>query len=315
MEINRQKSGAANFVRTIYIEKKQISKQNTDFVEEPWLSQATTYDLNGRKIEDIYYNVDNSQRSKTAFTYDVDGKLAVKTYYKGVGVLSGKSAYTYDEQNRLIEEVLYTADGYPTERKLSAYDIEGRRVEEFSPDQSEGNSFALKGAIYTAEGARKIQSIYNAEGDLAEVLFYDASDSLISKVSFSYDAEGNLIEDAQYVGDSFFKEEEPTLAGLFSAETPFFRRVYLYDMRGNKVEENIYLAGSLGRKKTFIYDPNGNLLEEAEYEADGSLIGKVSFHREFNDQGDWVKEIVSKCDITTNEFEPVIVTYRTITYY
>lgn len=125
---------------------------------------------------------------------------------------------------------------------------------------------------------------------------------LINKKTYTYDARGNLTENAEYKANG-------SLDG---------KVIYTYDARSNITELAYYKAdGSLDRKAIYTYDDKGNMTEAASYNTDGSLAWKDIYTYEYDKFGNWTKEIISA---EVSKFgkvylEPQVVTIRTITYY
>ena len=243
------------------------------------------------------------------------GRLIEATSYSGADNLSGKTEYSYDERGRLIEESYYDSDGEGIRQKSLSYNAAGKRAEDFLFYASPGDVYEIEGATYNAAGASLIESIYDADDKLIEVVFYDDNRSPVFRTIMTYDADGNLVEDAQYTGDAFLNGQTPELIGSLPIDIALFKRTHTYDAEKKKIGESIYFTNSLKSKRVFLYDANGIKTEESEYGADGLLRNRVRFLYEYNSFGDWTKEAVLKWSAGNNKFEPHLVTYRTFTYY
>lgn len=92
-------------------------------------------------------------------------------------------------------------------------------------------------------------------------------DSLVDRLVFSYDAQGNLAATTGYDSD-----------GKVS-----WKSVISYDAKGNKTEESEYNASDMLVNKSIWKITAGKQSEEAYYNADGALLGKTI--TKFDDQG------------------------------
>jgi TonB family protein len=92
-----------------------------------------------------------------------------------------------------------------------------------------------------------------------------------------------------------------------------------YDFKGVKtVNQYFPVAGSspTGRE-IYKYDDKGNISEMTLTGADGALISKEVYKYEYDSLGNWTKMTTSVAVVENGaiSFEPVEVTYRTISYY
>ncbi len=56
---------------------------------------------------------------------------------------------------------------------------------------------------------------------------------------------------------------------------------YIFNDKGNKMEENVYYKGSLYKKITYKYDDKGKMIEENWYKPDGS---KITYNCKYDDK-------------------------------
>ncbi|MDQ3665785.1 MAG: hypothetical protein M3410_04135, partial [Acidobacteriota bacterium] len=286
----------------------RVTKSDCNYVETPHLSQTTTYDAKGNEIEAVHYNADGSLQSRIVSMYGAAGKLIEKVHYGTDGSLSGRTVLIYDDEGKVVEKVFSTSAGYPTEKTVYTYDPSGGKVEELLVKDGSAGAYVVEGTVYNISGVDSVKSVYDADDKLIEVLFHNADDSLISKVVMTYDHAGNLLSSTQYIGEAFFKGKPSALANVLAIGDPFFRRLYVYNEQGRKIEEKLYFADSLSIRKTFAYD-TGIKTEEVEYEADGSLRSRTRFSYEFDAIGNRIRETVSSWILESGQFEPTVVTY------
>ena len=163
---------------------------------------------------------------------------------------------------------------------------------------AEGDRVLISIKIYNAEGymvkegqlfQRRIKT-YDAKGNLTEEARYKADGSLDWKLVYSHDGNGNLTEEARHVGDGKAvwkriytydakgnKTSSTTYEIVGSRAWQTEKHVYTYDNKGNlTVDASYYRDGSLNDKRTYVYDDMGKRAEEADYH-DGSLSGKNTY--------------------------------------
>jgi len=111
--------------------------------------------------------------------------------------------HEYDSLGRLRRVSDHSTGAGPTTEEYD-YDLAGCKkktqyldIASQRPDTR--YSFAVEGADthYSAPGTAKLITIYNERDQPLELLFHDASDYLLSRVAFAYDAGGHLIEESQ----------------------------------------------------------------------------------------------------------------------
>ena len=97
------------------------------------------------------------------------------------------------------------------------------------------------------------------------------------------------------------------------------RGITTYDISGRKIDtvaHPVESSAPLG-KEQYRYDDNGNIIEMVVRSDDGSVLSKEVYQYEFDELGNWKKMNTSVAVYEDGKvnFEPVEITYRTITYY
>jgi TonB family protein len=97
------------------------------------------------------------------------------------------------------------------------------------------------------------------------------------------------------------------------------RAITTYDPIGHRIDTVTYPsdANKASGKEQYRYDDKGNITEMTLRGEDGSLVSKEIYRYDFDELGNW-KKMVRSIAIYENGnlgYEPVEVTYRTITYY
>ena len=107
--------------------------------------------------------------------------------------------------------------------------------------------------------------------------------------------------------------------GNFTEGPRVLRETSTYDPKGKKIDTVAHpVEGtSLPGKEEYKYDDNGNIVEMILRGEDGSILSKETYTYELDEIGNW-KKMTSLVAIYENGklvYEPVEVTYRTISYY
>lgn len=206
----------------------------------------------------------------------------------------------------------------------------------------------------TVESARILRSvsIYDEQGNRVESTSFRNDGSVLSKISYQRDAQGNLVLTA-YDGDGKFMRKTVQLVNshgkfvgfnIFGANGELQQRsVETRNANGQLAEEAVYdVNGKLLYRNVYSYDGEGKQTEYAFYNASGDLTqktiwamggghtvrydkrGNISFEStskasttEATDaQGNWTEQRMSQKNTQNGHTEEsVVVTYRTIEYY
>lgn len=107
--------------------------------------------------------------------------------------------------------------------------------------------------------------------------------------------------------------------GNFTEGPRILRETTTYDPKGRKIDTVAHpVEGStLPGKEEYRYDDNGNIVEMTLRGDDGSILSKETYKYEMDEMGNW-KKMTSSVAIYENGkvvYEPIEITYRTISYY
>jgi len=294
------------------------------------------YDAKGKLVEQTNFDADGAATFKTVYEYDANGKLIERK-----SLLPDGSA-----QN--IVRPLYTAEGLRVEEEtLPVFETQGE--ESFCLVDIDETD-----AAFSARGGDCVRKVYDVEERLIEITVRGAKGKLAGKILFEYDADGRLIEMSQFGGGEgdfqpcggaatkrrrvleFFVPPLIKTFLLFKSVYNFARRgkwrkvarcflyspfvmstTYVYDEKGQKIEEQTSFLGSPMMKKVFVYDEKGDKAEEIEYLDNGdSVLQKQTYSREFDLRGNWIKEtIVCQFQQAEKSEQSTVVTRRSISYY
>jgi hypothetical protein len=343
MRTEREKHGLSGSVESVLVETAQFEEQAGQITEKPWFSHTMTFNQDGWLTQQINRNPDGSEW-RTVSDYSDSGKLLATRSYEPSGAIVGDVRYIYDGEERLVAEQHITPDGKVTTPTTYAYDIGGGKIKIQELDFS-GNANVMVGIEGTstfigAGEVKRVETRYDDWGEAVEVKVLNTAGSLISRVEITRDVRGNPLEETQYVGDvvpfgpcwsgSCSTEEMKSLteeqkaefavevAQLFSPGTAMSKHTHKYDVEGRLIESKLTMMDMVASRQTFSYDEAGNKSEELSYNEDGALGSKAIITRDYDEHGNWSKELVSTVSSWDAGFglsTPAHLTRRTITYY
>ena len=244
----------------------------------------------------------------------------------------------YVEGPRVVrEEAMFNTDGNRTDYYIYTKGILSRRIEMKFDGRTMTECINYNGA---GQAYLRIVNTFDAEKRLKEKNTYNGDGSLRSKATFKRNDKGQLIESVEYSAagvlmEQFnYKYEGATVAS-------WERKMYRQD--GVLHTTEIYIAPN---KKEFIYHrPDGSVenrsfrigQEIAHYNADGALQKFTTISQpdrlldeltvsqqeptkresqipdQLDSHGNWTKQ--TRWSTDANGTKPLVVTYRTITYY
>ena len=343
MKTDKEKHGLRGPVKNVLIETAQFEEQDQQITEKPCFSHATTFNRDGQVIEQVNRNPDGSEW-RTVNQYSDSGNLLATRSFDPTGALNSEVRYIYDANDRLAGEQHVTRDGRVTTPTTYAYDDAGKKVKIQELDfPGEANvMIGIEGisTCVSAAEARRVESRYDDRGEVIEVKVFNIDGELVCRVEITRDARGNPLEETQYVGDFFahgqcasdscsaeemaaLTEEQKVeiaaeLARLFPRDTVMSKYTHRYDTEGRLIESKLMMMGMEISSQTFAYDEVGNRSEEVSYNENGTFGNKTVFAREYDEHGNWTKELVSTASSWDAEFllsTPAHVTRRLITYW
>jgi hypothetical protein len=341
MKTDREIQGLKGPVKSVRVETAEFEERDGQIVERPWLSDTTTFNQDGWIIEQVNRNPDGSEW-RTVNDYSDAGKLQATRGYDASSLPGSEVRYIYDDELRLVSEQHHNPDGTITTPTRYAYD-QGRKVkiEDFDFSIESNVCIGVEGTNtgISAAGAKRVETHYNDQGEAVAVRVFDSDGMVVRRIEIVRDAFGNPLEEIQYVGDVFplracasvscsteevagLTEEQKAavakeIAQLFSPGTPMSNHVHRYDTKGRLVESKLTMMGMEASHQTYTYDDAGNKWEEVSYNRDGTAQSRAIFRREYDEHGNWIKELVSTAsssDAELGTFTSAHVTRRTITY-
>jgi YD repeat-containing protein len=333
MQNDRQSHGLQGLVCTIETETKEFAKLNGQLIEQPWLIETTTYDLQGNRIEETFNNAQHPDcTSKSSFVYTTTEGIEEISIFDALHNFVGKRRSILDQHGRTIEESSNSADGSITSRRMICFNSEGKKTEElfhdyqkFEPDTAYGFGIEVNGDHdfgFTNNGSRLTKTLYDDSGNPTELFCFNDQGVVFHKITFTADSNGRVVKASVNTGDTLpFEIPEgaeipPEVHKIFGDDGwPITEIELRYNSKGKKEEECMLLGGAIFDRRVFIYDDLGKVIEESYYDADGKLRSRARIEREYDSQGNWIKKMVLSWNEQNNEFEPSTVYCRTITYY
>ena len=339
METDREKHGLRGAVKSVLVETARFEEQAGQIIERPWFNQTMTFNQDGWLTEQTSSNP-NEWEMRAVSDYSDLHKLLRTRSYEASGALVSEVRYIYDDEERLVAEEHLTPDGKVTTPITYVYDTGVKiKIQELDFSGEATLMVGIEGTMSTisADQAKRIETRYDDRDKAVEVTAFDSAGSLVSRVEITRDAHGNPVEETQYYGDvvrfgpgststeeieSLTEEEKAEIAAavaqVFSPGMVMSKQIHKYDSKGRLIESTLTMMGMVVNRQTFSYDEAGNKAEEVsynEYEPGGS---KSILTRDYDEHGNWTKELASTVSSWDEEFglsTPTHVIRRTITYY
>ena len=209
---DREQDGIKGSIQTVRSERMQLVNKDGKWIEIPDSLTISTwiYDAKGRLIEDAEYLADYSPDTKSVSIYDSKGNLIERQSYQH-DILVSRIVSTYDESGREVERIESDPKGKTKDRFIDKYDEKGT-LTVFSP-QLEGPPVKVSTTTYDAkkhpleetrfrpDGVLEHRTVYTYDGEnkTSEIEFYEKEGKQqITKQTYVYDKQGNLIEEATY---------------------------------------------------------------------------------------------------------------------
>jgi Flp pilus assembly protein TadD len=97
LDSTKQQDGLKGSVRRVKTEVSKLEIKAGRLVEGPrQLVEVTTYDVSGKRIENLSYPVETSPLGKEAYEYDTKGNIVAMTTRNDAGTILSKETYSYE---------------------------------------------------------------------------------------------------------------------------------------------------------------------------------------------------------------------------
>jgi hypothetical protein len=311
-------------------------------MEEGGDATDVEFDEIGTLIRHSHTNPDGSHWS-TAYEYEyVLGRISS---IRQVGDDSS-TVYTheYDDLGRLRLLAIHHAGSTRVTEEYE-YDAAGqrRKIQYLNGDECADTAFALvedAETYYSAPGTEKIVTLYDERDRPAEVLFYNASGHDLSRVTFSYDEAGNLVEEVQTRPTDAFPdlfasappEQRETFAKMYQSIAGAMRTVHTHE-QGNRVEtrrsfglmseqtttrtyneyRDVVTAVSTEHSRGFGVDEQGELVVVPDSERRSRSETRIQY--EYDQYRNWTSQITEARSGSEQDFMISSIEKRVITYF
>jgi hypothetical protein len=252
--------------------------------KESRLISSISFNTEGNKTEEIYFNTGGASVHRTSYSYDRNGRKTARSTRQGS--IYGETTYSYDQQGREIEALEQIGEKSSVTRRYTAfYDAQGRQIE----------------AGYS-EAGRDLKAYYrysDIAGRLSELSTFNAEGIVYHRLVYSYDEGGGLTSESAYRPDGKLYKQS-----LFS-----------YDDGRRKEEMRTFNAdGSLNLGSVRIYDLRENVVEAGALGQNTKCCKTVRIY-EYDQVGNWIKQTVHSVEPATGKVIAEWFEERKIAYY
>jgi antitoxin component YwqK of YwqJK toxin-antitoxin module len=319
MKTHREEKRLKGPVKSVRLEVARFEEQYGELLDQPD-GFAMTFNQDGWIIETVNLHID---RPNHRFVSEYSGrgaKLSTRTYdAAGNLVREVKYGYLYDQHERLVAEQSVAPDGTVTTLATYTYDNEGLKTKVETP--------VYPPEVNSESKPTRIETCYNEREEPVEVRNYDADGIISSRTKITRDERGNVLEESHHVGDrpwtsdscsvqeeALTEEQRAEIdresARMFPAGSMIRKCAYKYDERGRLIETTLTVRRLILDHQTIKYDEAGNE-EVSSFDEQGRLGSKTIITYEYDDRGNWIKQLISWQGSST----PESLIRRTITYY
>src|SRR5262245_46105913 len=238
-----------------------------DITKEEWQPPrrfTLTRFLPGGPLRETESHNPDGSICRSTYTYDETGRL-IELRFGTDGGPVGKTIYLYDGLGRLTRICHIDQGGNEHDSESWRYEPDGRKTKIYSVPKLQPNT----GFIYTVEDteqsysatdAATVVTAYDPEGRPTEVLFQDAEQRALRRVSFERDNAGRLVREELHVtgphplAADIQKELENVQPGVRESVTSSIEALfgpalcsttYVYDREGH-VQERLMKMSALG---------------------------------------------------------------------
>lgn len=151
-------------------------------------SSVLTFDRSGRVTGENSYDEKGARNASTVIMRDREGRPVGKKMLSASGALEVRAAFTYDDRGRRIEEAYFSPEGNPRGRNTDEYDQEEHLVSRVMRVEYEDGSSRSTRVSYS----------YDAGGHLIEESYFDGSrGDMALRIEHIY-RDGRLVRSADY---------------------------------------------------------------------------------------------------------------------
>ncbi|GIZ15225.1 hypothetical protein [Capnocytophaga catalasegens] len=273
------------------------------FNEKGNIIQHNEYYPDGKLWWKASYNYEKDKNEPKPPIKKIEPKKEVKleeNTHKSLGNLRQKITYKYDRRGTLSEEITYNSQDVVLEKIIYKYDKQGNVIEQ--------NNFQNSDKLLNKYIAK-----YNNNNKLTEENLFNANGELLYQATFLYNEKGYLSQKGEFFAKGFSAESNnirnPNKSHSINEATQenWSQRHYVYDNKGNKIEENLYdfskKSENLPTETSSITEKND--LEEEETKPMVRIPQRLLQINTFNSQGTLWKTNLYFYDEKGNIFENI----------
>lgn len=219
----------------------------------------------------------------------------------------------YSEDGLTREAVSYAPDGSVRQRTVETY-LPGGNRQSYSVTKRDGSFSARIVYQYNDRGHLISETHYNSDGSIKETILTQVDESSEGIVAVArLRADGTRVDNSVNSRDAASRQSRWTTT---EADGRRVEKTFVVDPSGNHRDEQISYNpdGSLAGRRVSLVDAGVARLEATEYAPDGSVLKKSLQTREYDAHRNLIKHISYRWNGSVQEFEPVLVTYNTISY-
>ena len=227
------------------------------------------------------FNPDGSV-ARRAYLYNEAGQILEARFQVNDGPV-GKTITSYDGDGRIVRTIKIDEKGVSSEFEIYRYDSGGRKTRiRFLPKVEGTMSYSVdvEGAValFGANGAATMTTVYDARGQATEILVHDTAHRLLRRTTVTQDSAGRMVKQEVHAGtapvfpgfESNLKDAPPdareslqaALAAAFGPNNVLVTVTNTYDEKGRRVERSMMMGTLGGDRTTFRFDDHDNPIEE-----------------------------------------------------
>ncbi len=223
------------------------------------------------------------------------------------------ATHAYAEDMTWSEFVNYDETGAPIRKYAFTYNAEGDRT---SMSISTGDGTFVRKTNYIYKGRRLVEEHYlKADGTLEQkrVMVWEGDSANLNEV-VTFNGEGAITKKEIKTIDPETKRIVWTTYGPSGEKAQ--ERAFTFNQDATKSEFTQYNQNGTPQSKSVMTSDAGvGQREKTEYKQDGSLRRRTNETRELDQYGNLSKLTTSRWNERTGQYEPIAISYYTITYY
>jgi hypothetical protein len=244
------------------MDKKDPLSYNPRISENSYLIKSF-FSRQGLLLQKSSYNSKGYLELKSVYKYDNKGNNLECAVFNTSGVLSGLTTNRFSSSNYLVESSNTNAEGKIISKQEMNLD-------------SAGNHVLITYVSIMSRLTKTIEKVFDRNDKLRETNYFNHEKLKLKEINTS-DSVDNVIECIQ--------------SDLLKNNQVITR--YKYDDQNNKIEAIILKSNLIVTKTIYRYDERNNLVEVLMYGVMGNVTSHEKHLYEYDDYGNWTKQIIS----------------------